>query len=783
MNATAVAVAGPSDIAAASRAIEPLARPRGGGRIIAIAALALVVLGLAVLAALTAPAVGVWTLVAAPLAMAVAAGTLAARRVITGGVEHTPPPPDGGIVMTGSIASTVKLDYDSGVAEKRYERTRLVRALYRVAFQAPCPYRDNEDALEAALHRRTVAGLLTQHWFGERMVARAFDAHREPDGSHTFVTELIRGTAPTDRGHAKDALRELTARFDEAGLPTWQVGWYNPRALGNLIEQADGSYRIIDLESNLVTPVMPPSELVRALRAGQFPAFDDIDVERLRGYLEVNREGLAASLGEVDARRLSDASEAYAAAAARWHGGERRLLPRALRIAFRLVDVPTWVRGTRRAVRRGERLGHDVTVAGIETWQAEGRLTELEAERLRASVAEREVASATRHLGVHLALSIPLRFPLGSIARSLWTLTLRAKAEWAALRGRGGAAEARRVHTLPVALAGAVPGLGAFAYLLAKPFREQRALGAILADQSLRKLPARTYSRLHIGALTTFWARPQPVATAEGAAASRLLLATRARLALLRGHVGLITLLALANAALLSFAGAMYLGFDQRWALGEPGLVNATDALQLLAAGVLGVLVFRRFWSPRRAAARSVEDSAGVFLWGAVGLGLIVFAVDDFFGVHEAVGAFGAQTLHIPIVTNNIDDFVTLGYGLGGLVLLYLFRHEVFALRASLALFIAAVAASAVMLGTDAFGFGPLRWFEFPSQVTAVALFLATMLVRHRELDVLADAPAAAPAPCAEGAERAAGSAFGGAPCLDPVASTAAGGRALPLAA
>ena len=425
MNATAVAVAGPSDIAAASRAIEPLARPRGGGRIIAIAALALVVLGLAVLAALTAPAVGVWTLVAAPLAMAVAAGTLAARRVITGGVEHTPSPPDGGIVMTGSIASTVKLDYDSGVAEKRYERTRLVRALYRVAFQAPFPYRDNEDALEAALHRRTVAGLLTQHWFGERMVARAFDAHREPDDSHTFVTELIRGTAPTDRGHAKDALRELTARFDEAGLPTWQVGWYNPRALGNLIEQADDSYRIIDLESNLVTPVMPPSELVRALRAGQFPAFDDIDVERLRGYLEVNREGLAASLGEVDARRLSDASEAYAAAAARWHGGERRLLPRALRIAFRLADVPTWVRGIRRAVRRGERLGHDVTVAGIETWQAEGRLTELEAERLRASVAEREVASATRHLGVHLALSIPLRFPLGSIARSLWTLTLR----------------------------------------------------------------------------------------------------------------------------------------------------------------------------------------------------------------------------------------------------------------------------------------------------------------------------------------------------------------------
>ena len=777
MNATAVSQ--PRHSAGPARAVQPVAQPLAEprGEVRAIVALALVMLGFGALAAVAAPTVGAWVLLAAPLAAVVAAGTLAVHRVLSGGVEHTPPPPGGGVVMTGSISSTVRLDYDAGTAEKRYEPTRLVRALYRVAFQAPFPYRDNEDALEAALHRRTVAGLLTQHWFGERMVARALDSRREPDGGHSFVTELVRGTAPTDRGHAKEALRELTSRFDEAGLPTWQVGWYNPRALGNLIEQDDGSYRVIDLESNLVTPVMPPSELVRALRAGQFPAFDDIGVERLRGYLATNRDAIVASLGAVDAGRLADAGEAYAAAAARWHGAERRLLPRALRIAFRLVDVPTWVRGTRRAVGRGERLGHDVTVAGIETWRAESRLTEIEAEGLRASVAEREVAGATRHLGVHLALSIPLRFPLGSIARSLWTLVLRAKAEWAALLGRGSAAEARHIHTMPVALAGALPGFGAFAYLLAKPFREQRALGAILADQSLRKLPARTYSRLHLDALTTFWARPQPSASTSGSTASRLRAGTSARLALLRPHAALIALIALANAALLSFAGAMYLGLDQRWALGEPGLINATDALQLLAAGVLGVLVFRRFWSSRHDATHSVEESAGSFLWDAAGLGLMVFAVDDFFGVHEAVGAFGAETLRIPIMTNNVDDFVTLGYGLAGLVLLYLFRHEVFALRASSALFIAAVAASAVMLGTDAFGVGPLKWFEFPSQVTAVALFLATMLIRQREL---AAVPAEAPAPCVE---RAAGAAFAAAPCFEAVASNEAGRRALPLAA
>jgi hypothetical protein len=722
----------------------PTSASRYRGPAIAAGAVGVLALALVALAALIAPGAGLWVIAAAPLGMAVAGSAMLARRVVNGGVDHEPPPPGGGVVMTGSISSTVRLDYDAGTAEKRYEPTRLVRALYRLAFQAPFPYRDNEHALEAGLHRRTIAGLLTQHWFGERMVARAFDVRREPDGGHSFVTELVRGTAPINRAHAKDALRALTERFDEAGLPTWQVGWYNPRAIGNLIEQADGSYRIIDLESNLVTPVMPPREAVRALRAGQFPSFDDIDVERLRGYLEANREAIAASLGDVDARRLADATEGYAAAAARWHGGERRWLPRALRVAFLLVDVPSWVRGARSAAQRGERLGRDVTVAGIETWQAEGRLTDAAAARLRETVGEREVAAATRNLGAHLALSIPLRFPLGSIARSTWTLVLRAKAEWRALRGRGSAAEARRIHTLPVALLGAVPGAGAFAYLLAKPFREQRALGAILADQSMRKLPARTYGRLHLGALTTFWARPLDAAPATGTATSRLASATRERATLLRAHLGLLALVGLANAVLLAFAATMFLGFGQHWTLGEPGLINATNALQLLAAGVLGVLVFRRFWSPARSAERSVEESAGVFLWGAVGLGLVVFAFDDFFGVHEAAGAFLASTLPIPIVTNNVDDFVTLGYGLGGLVLLVAFRHEVFALRASSALFIGAVAASAVMLGTDAFGVGPLQWFEFPSQVAAVALFLVTMLIRHRELDA---ATAAAPAP------------------------------------
>ena len=144
------------------------------------------------------------------------------------------------------------------------------------------------------------------------------------------------------------------------------------------------------------------------------------------------------------------------------------------------------------------------------------------------------------------------------------------------------------------------------------------------------------------------------------------------------------------------------------------------------------MVAFRRFWA--RADSPSIEDAAGIFLWGTVGLGLIVFAFDDFLTIHEHLGAFIAALLPVPILTNNVDDFITLSYGFAGLSLLFAFRGELPAPRASSALLIAGVAASALMLFTDAFGVGPVAALEFPSQVGAVALLLSAMLVRNREL-------------------------------------------------
>ncbi|MGH2544511.1 MAG: phosphatase PAP2 family protein, partial [Ardenticatenaceae bacterium] len=61
-----------------------------------------------------------------------------------------------GIKIAGSIASTVYLDFRNGTATKQYAPPLPVRALYRLAFQAPFPYQHRRDALEAAAAKRSI---------------------------------------------------------------------------------------------------------------------------------------------------------------------------------------------------------------------------------------------------------------------------------------------------------------------------------------------------------------------------------------------------------------------------------------------------------------------------------------------------------------------------------------------------------------------------------------------------------------------------------------------------
>jgi len=247
------------------------------------------------------------------------------------------------IIHTGSISSTVDLDLVRNEAHKVYHPRRYVRTLYWLAFQAPFPYVANHAALEAARQRRVLVDLLTKYWFGHHLVARVVEIE-DIEGGHDFVTQLVRGKEPERERRAWRFLKELDKRFLESGLPTWQVTPYNPHAITNFIERPDGTYRCIDLESSLVAFLYPITGILRLIRAGIFPSFDDIDVGRLRKYVARHESDMAAKLG-TEFSVLQKAIDDYEVAARAWHASEPRYLPRALTAVLHFIEMPLrWFR-------------------------------------------------------------------------------------------------------------------------------------------------------------------------------------------------------------------------------------------------------------------------------------------------------------------------------------------------------------------------------------------------------------------------------------------------------
>lgn len=397
------------------------------------------------------------------------------------------------------VGSLVTLNYDTGIVNKTYHPRFAVRALYWLAFQAPFPYSTNRDALEASRERRIVVGLLTKYWFGLDIVAPVIEVKEDQDGEVAFVTELVRGHEPENKYRARSFLKVLTRHFIEAGLPTWQVTPHNPRAVGNLMEVEDGSYRIIDLESNLVAALTPMSAVTSAIRQRNFPNFDDIDTATLEAYLSKNGRRIRDKLGGEDYLRLMDAAVAYAEYVKRWHSREPRILGRILGFAF----VPVyWIsdrwRNLKRLTASGQQRAEVFIRRGIINWLHEGKLSQAEAEDLRRALRRPEVAAAMNNLGIQMALALVLFFPFGSLERFFWTFIHRIRAEVKGLVTRKAPHAERELHTLTVALAGLVPKLGGGAYLLSKPLRSNRALAAVGIDRLLRKAPFKLYRRLRL---------------------------------------------------------------------------------------------------------------------------------------------------------------------------------------------------------------------------------------------------------------------------------------------
>ena len=410
-----------------------------------------------------------------------------------------------------SIASVVWLNPERGTATKVYTPPLVVRLLYWLAFQARFPYLSNRAALEAAIYRRKVASLITRHRFGKDLVAPVLNLNNA-GGRYEFVTEFVPGEKVENDDTSKEFLAQVSDVFSAAGLSVWQINPSNPHAHTNLIRTPEDDYKIIDLESALVTPFLPRGQRHSALKAGNFPVFDDIDFPKMHGYIESNRSGLEASLGSAGLAELDQAVIDLEEGVQRWKKSEPRIWGHIISRTYKLLDWTSYFQQLTKTVAGAERTAEQFLNSAIDRWESEGRIGPSDSADLRSRLASGEAKRATRHLGAHLVLSVAIAIPVPgarSLARFLWTFAFWAKAQVANIRFNSsrGIERDSNIHTPLVMVLALVPELGSVAYLASRPLR-RKLLVRLLLDEIAWKLPFRLYARMHLDRLL-----PPPPAT------------------------------------------------------------------------------------------------------------------------------------------------------------------------------------------------------------------------------------------------------------------------------
>lgn len=413
-----------------------------------------------------------------------------------GFIKATPVPHDDSLPHAHALTSTVL--FREGRVIKIYNPGFVPRMLYWGAFQAPFGYAHNRRAAEAAVLRRNLAGLLTEYWFGTNRVAPALGVEMI-DGRQAIVGQYVEGGEPTDHARAKAFLHELADRFDEAGLPTWQIDPRQPRSLGNLLEGPDGEYRIIDLESGIVSPMASPRAWWRGIRRAQVPFYDDVYFDVTRAYLEREAGGIVAAKGEPWLETLRAQLIAAERAANEWHRSESRIWSRGLHLVwsgFGLRRFPSWVHDE---AEHGREKADTWIESAISRWEEERRLTAEEARELRESLLDPGVQEMLPHFGVHLVIGVALRFPFGSIARVAYTSGNLAVATLRLMMRRISRSDWQRqfgTHSPLVILLAAMPGVGTFSYLVSRPVLRHFLLARVTLDMVGEKFPFQVYRRL-----------------------------------------------------------------------------------------------------------------------------------------------------------------------------------------------------------------------------------------------------------------------------------------------
>lgn len=398
----------------------------------------------------------------------------------------------------GAHALTSTILFRSDEVWKIYSPGFIPRFIYWLAFQAPFGYSTHRVALEAAIHRRNLAGKLTEYWFGSNRVSPALRIE-SIDGHLALVSHYAVGNEPADHARARAFLFDLAARFDASGLPTWQIDPRQPRSLGNALEGPDGQYTIIDLESGLVSPMASPRAWWRAVRRAQFPFYDDVVFDVTRAYVEAEEGQMVAKFGSTWVAELRAVLDDAERTAMEWHRLEPRIWSRMLRWLWSGFGIPGFPRWLHEKAESSEHHAIAWVEEAIDTWEREGRITAKEARSLKESAESDDVQAVMPHFGVHLVIGVALRFPFGSITRASYTLLQLVSNVVRFTLRRVGLRTFRRnvgIHSPIVIFAAALPGVGTFAYLLSWPLLSRFLLLRVAIDAVGEHLPFHIYRRL-----------------------------------------------------------------------------------------------------------------------------------------------------------------------------------------------------------------------------------------------------------------------------------------------
>jgi undecaprenyl-diphosphatase len=270
-----------------------------------------------------------------------------------------------------SIANVVVLNPEEGTTTKVYNPPPLVNLMYWIAVQAKFPYTGNAAALEAAVYRRKIGGLLTQHRFGKNLVSPAKSANCD-HGNCSFVTEYVPGNKVANDASAQKFLGEVAELFAEAGLGVWQINPRNPHAHTNLILTPEGDYKIIDLESAIVTVMPAKGQLRSALRSGNIPIFDDIDFTRLNAYINTHEEALKASLGTQGLAEFREVSGQGELLIREWKESEPRIAGRVISKLYRFLNLKGAAQHVMRAIQGADAIAIDFLKAGPRSMEKRG---------------------------------------------------------------------------------------------------------------------------------------------------------------------------------------------------------------------------------------------------------------------------------------------------------------------------------------------------------------------------------------------------------------------------